>query len=443
MTQRDADWRWLQPAGLGFFLVFVFGLTAARLWVSVDAWAASVQAWRIAETGSPWLEDLKTMENLQRSFIDTAPNGHVVAHRMAGPVLLGIPFYALLQIGDDASAFALFPAGIGAAVATAGTVVLMHSAVQRITGQGQIALWVSLAFGLATPTWSVSADALWTHTVTQLGLAGAACAAARDRLGWAGIALGLAMLGRPHVALIAAVLGVGMAIVQRSVRPVLAIGLPTVAALGLLTLWNRWMFGQFSIGGGYTGSAQAAVSTSQDPWENLLGFLLSPDRGLVVWSPLLLLLLPLVIRTWSIAPPWSRCLVIGGLLYTFMQLRLNYFAGGAGFYGYRHGLELLTCSIPVLALAVLRLRPTWQALAVAVAGIQFAAISLGAVTESYLLDLEDVWRDNSYLYALRTKPAFAIPWTLISMALPLLIWQRSHRWLRPAKRTTGGRNVSA
>ncbi len=71
-----------------------------------------------------------------------------------------------------------------------------------------------------------------------------------------------------------------------------------------------------------------------------------------MWTPVVLLLLPALRRGWLEIPSWSKLLALGGFVYTCAQLRINYFPGGDGFYGYRHGLELLTCLTPMLAFAL-------------------------------------------------------------------------------------------
>ena len=116
---------------------------------------------------------------------------------------------------------------------------------------------------------------------------------------------------------------------------------------------------------------------------NYLGFFVAPDRGLLVWSPVLLLLAPAIARTWRTTPDWTRWLAVGGLVYTFVQLRLNYFAGGDFFYGYRHGLELVTCLVPVAAVAYERSSRRTQVAICVLVVLQFAAISLGAVTDEF------------------------------------------------------------
>ena len=69
------------------------------------------------------------------------------------------------------------------------------------------ALVSALALGFTTPVWSVSADGLWPHTLTGLGLAGMAWAAARDRWWLVGLLASVAIWGRIHLAVIAAVVG--------------------------------------------------------------------------------------------------------------------------------------------------------------------------------------------------------------------------------------------
>ena len=92
--------------------------------------------------------------------------------------------------------------------------------------------------------------------------------------------------------------------------------------------------------------------------ENLAGFLISPDRGLFVWTPLLLLLLPAVVRGWSSAPDWARWLALGGVTYGIAQVGLNVFHGGDAFYGYRLALEPLAAVTPLFVVSAEHAGPT-------------------------------------------------------------------------------------
>jgi alpha-1,2-mannosyltransferase len=405
-------------------LAVLFSITATRESVSVDAHAASVQAWRIASVGSPWLDDIAGSDEVaQDFFISEASNGHVVAMRMAGPVLLGVPAYALLHRDPDPTRFTLTPAGVAASVTTAFSVLLLYLAVRRFVGEAA-SLAGAAVFALATPTWSVSADGLWTHTLTQFGIAGAAYALSRDRWWLAGVLLGAGMLGRPHLAVVAAIVGLGLAATKRSLLPALGIGIPTLASLGLLAAWNRWMFGSFSVGGAYSGRVEAAANGQAEQWANYLGFLVSPDRGLFVWSPMLIVLGWAMIRHRAALPDWSWLLVLGGVVYSVVQMRINHFAGGDAFYGYRHGLELLTCVAPAGVIAVASAGRRLQAVVALLAGIQFAAISVGAVSDSFLLPLSEAWRSNSFAVAVAHNPLLLGAWTLLCALIAVLLHTR-------------------
>lgn len=399
----------------------VFALTFARTYTHVDTHAATVESWRIAATGTPWLED--SMDELmeQNPFIVEAPNGHTVGMRMAGPEIAGIPFYWVIDRAADMTHFSVVPGGIAAATVTAVAVLLIFLALRTRLGN-RLSLAAATVFAFGTPTWSISANMLWTHTVTQLGLAGAAYAASRSRWWQVGFFCAVAMLGRPHLALVAAILGIGMAWTKKDMRPLVQIGLPSASALGLLLIWNHWLTGIWTIAAGYGGKAEAAASGFQgnSEWSgrfpqltNYLGFFFSFDRGFLVWTPVILLLLPAIWRARRSIPEWSKLLAAGGLVYSLVQLRINWFPGGDGFYGYRHGLELLTCITPLAAFALPWVGSLARRLLPILASIQVGAIMLGAVTESFLLEKADVWSDNSLWLALREVPAVVVPWMLI------------------------------
>lgn len=401
----------------------------------IDTHAAAVEAWHLAATGSPWLEGDLSDQMRENIFITKVGNGHVVGARMAGPVVAAIPFYLALNNERDPDRFSFVPAALCAASLSALTLLLMFAALRS-----ELSVWcaalAALVLGFATPMWTISANMLWTHTITQLGIAGSAYACSRQRYWLAGAFLGLGMLGRPHVALVAAVLGLGLGWKARRVQPTIALAGPTMAALAGLVLWNRWMFGEWSIGGAYEGRAVAAVEGFQGSTEwdgaypqltNILGFLVSPDRGLLVWTPVVGLLLPAVWRSRRQLPIWSILLAAGGIIYSFFQLRVNYFPGGDQFYGYRHALELTTCLTPALAFSLSRAGRVAKAALPWLVAVQFSAILVGALLDAYYVPLQDVWRDNSYWVAARTRPemvgaALLVP--LLSTALAVVVQRR-------------------
>ena len=340
-------------------LFSLYSATATHDMVNIDASAATVESWRIASTGEPWLEGALPPQLNDNKWVSEADNGHLVGKRMAGPVLAGIPFYLVLSHNADPETFSFVPGAIAASFWTAGSVVLLFLALRRRL-QDDHALLAAAIFAVATPTWSVSANMLWTHTVTQFAIAGTAFASSRRNWWLAGLFMSFGMLGRPHLALVAAAVGLVAAAADKSIKPAVGVAVPTLGSLLFLEGWNKWMFGVWSIGGAYAGKADAAVGGFQgsEEWTgshpqltNYLGFLFSFDRGFLIWTPIVLLFLPAVVRARREIPAWSWGLAVGGICYTIAQLRINYFAGGEGFYGYRHGLEMLTCLVPILAFA--------------------------------------------------------------------------------------------
>jgi hypothetical protein len=179
----------------------------------------------------------------------------------------------------------------------------------------------------------------------------------------------------------------------------------------VIAAWNRYVFGAWDVRSGYGQSYDAVVpgATRGLGWyaENTLGFLVSPDRGILVWTPLLLLLLPAVVRGWAGTPLWSRWLAAGGVVYTASQLSLNVFHGGDVFYGYRLGLELMVCLVPLYVFSFRSVGRVARAWLPAVVGAQFAAIALGSVFDIFYVVDDEVWRDNSLWLALRTLPLLA------------------------------------
>jgi alpha-1,2-mannosyltransferase len=118
-----------------------------------------------------------------------------------------------------------------------------------------------------------------------------------------------------------------------------------------------------------------------------------------VWTPLALLLVPALVRSWRSIPDWSRSLLVGGLAYTLVNTAMNTFTGGDGFYGYRYGLELLACAAPALALSHERMGRVERTLFGPVAGLQAFAFLLGATLEGATLSQTAAWHQNAFVHA--------------------------------------------
>jgi alpha-1,2-mannosyltransferase len=420
----------------------VYAVTAAHDAINDDAYAASAGAWRIAATGNPYFDGVD-LDRVKGSFfvngkwIEEAPNGHVTPLRSAGPIVAGVPFYLLLGHDPDPDTFSVMPGGVAASFLTAGAVLLVFLTVRRKLPD-PAALAVALVFGFATPTWSVSADGLWTHSLTQLGLAGAAFCAGRDRWWLAGMFFGVGMFGRPHIALVAAVVGLGVTLSRRRLGPGFQVALPSLAALLLLEVWNWFVLGTLSLGGAYGDSKVAAVaqgvgarSGGTPEWVNYAGFLFSADRGMFVWSPMIPLLIPAVVRARRELPDWTVWLALGGVAYSVVQLRLNPFTGGDSYHGYRHALELLTCITPMLAFSLHRAGRVARALLPVVVAVQVAAFALGAVIQGAWVLPRQVWTHNGFLETFRFGPVIVSSWLVACILVGVVVSVRLER-RRPA-----------
>ncbi|GHJ58118.1 hypothetical protein NOK12_06370 [Nocardioides sp. OK12] len=407
-------------------LLVVYIATVARDRVVNDVLSAALAAWRIATTGEPWfdgfpLEQIPTAPH-QHLWTGLADNGHVAVFRSPGAIAAGVPAY-LFGRGTEPQDFSVVPAGVLAAVLVVAALLLYARALLTVLPTAQVVAALT-ALALTTPIWSNAANSLWPHTVTLVGIAGMAWACSRERWWLLGLFGGVALWGRLHAVLVVALLGLGLALWRR--RAVIAVRAGTVSAgfLGLAFVWTHEMYGKWEPTGGYDASSVATNATTGGPGGsglvdrtvNQLGLWISPDRGILVWTPVLLLLLPAVVRSWRVLPDWSRLLLAAGLAYTFVQGLINHFGGGVNFYGYRLTLELLACSFPAYAMAATRAGPVGRRLLGPVLGLQLGVISLGAVTESFFVPVTEAWTDSSLALALRE-----FPWLIGWLALTTLI----------------------
>lgn len=423
--------------------VFIYLLTIDHRQIHTDAYAASLEAWRIAVGQHvPWLNGVHLIEMARfvgiahtTQWVATNPHGWLVAYRSPGAVAAAIPAYWLRGGVSSAASFGTGPGDVTAAVLTAAAMGFLFAAVRRYA-ETKAALVGTAVVAFATPMWSVSANWMFTHPVTVLGITGMAWAASAERWWLVGLFGGVGLWGRLHVALIVAVLGLGLAIWRRDWRIAAKVGTTSGIMLGLASLWSHWLYVSWFPSGGYT-SSLAAVATGNlgdaNPTAghgvlaklgNHVGLWVAPDRGILVWTPLILVLLPALFRSWRQLPDWSRLLLLGGLAYALVQGQLDSFTGGDGFWGYRLMLEPLACAAPALVFAVPRAGRFACAAIPWLAGLMFAAIGFGAIDPQRTvagvrsgpwLMRSQAWRDNAFAHWLVRGDVEA--WTFVAVGL--------------------------
>ncbi len=414
--------------------------TISTRYVVNDVLSANLGAWRIATTGMPWLDGfpLEAIETKPGQFlwVRESLHGHQVVFRSPGAVAAGIPAY-LWPRGTAPEDFSLVPASVLAVLMTLATLGLMARALLPHLGHAATMVAVT-SLALATPVWSVSADSLWPHTVTLLGIAGMAWSASRSPRGsWAMVGAfgGVALWGRLHAALIVAVTGLVVALRRRQLRPAVAAGLVSAVFLAGATAWSRWVYGEWDPAGGYASvDVYAAKAAEGERWEqlvNLAGLWVSPGRGLLVVTPCIVLLLPALVRAWRSLPDWATALLLGGLAYSVAQGLMNVFAGGTGFYGYRLMLETLACAFPALALSAAHAGRVSRALLPGLLAAQAVAVGVGAVRDAYSVDPDEAWTSNALWWAVTDIPATGAALVLAALTATLAVRVFAPRWYRP------------
>lgn len=323
-----------------------------------DVRATSAAAWNLGTNG--------TVDFAEVGF-ESVPwgreqaDGSLYTDRFPGAWLPAVPVYALVSLFsepvDDPAEFPLWPASLTAAALVAAALVVLHEVLRDEFSKGR-ALGVTLTVGLATPVWTIAADALWTHSSGVLVLALVMRGLQTERYVVAGAWLGYAITVRPTHALTALGIGVALAAAHRHPARLLQIGVPSALGLGAMSLYSRALFNTWLPVAGYStervgavlGTSEALLAEYSWP-EQLLGTFFDPAVGVFVYSAFLVVCVLFLLPGWRGSSLWARCAAVAGLLYWIGQLRGNRYTGGSGFFGYRFPIEPLWLASVVLATA--------------------------------------------------------------------------------------------
>ncbi len=247
---------------------------------------------------------------------------------------------------------------LSASLIAALSVGLLYLALRQAASPA-VALLMALAYGLASNTWAISSQALWRHGFTELGFAlflWALLTRPETRAGsfWAGMGLALAAANKPANGLMAIAFLVYLA---RHGRQRLWPFLAPLCSLGLLALcYNFYFFGHVLGAVANPLSARGAnvrFDLSHSTFLNgFAGLLVSPNRGLLIYTPWI------VFSLWGLARLWmDRRLAWGRYLAIALAA---IFSGHARFWGWWggwcYGPRYLTDILPFLAFLLV---PVW------------------------------------------------------------------------------------
>jgi hypothetical protein len=364
----------IRPVWFDAFLVAVVALAVFAATAQYhdplnnDTRATAIAAWQLAHHGNATL----TAFHGHFGWLYTV-HGRDVTNRLPGTIFWAAPFYAAL---GNASYPAIYPSALAADVACAIAIGLAFALCCRLVSR-RIALGAALLLAFGTGTWTVSGDQLWTEGPAQAAvLLTLLCVSCRRWL-IAGVPAGFAILIRPHLGVIALVFGLMACVRERALRPLL-ISIGSAAGSLVLLLYNHAVWHSWTVFGGYADPSGVSGRTVAQFGVGLAGVLVSPERGLLVMTPALLLLLPGCRAAWRVSPWWVRSATLAGLAYLAIQVWISRFSGGNGFYSYRITLESLTLAVPLLALAWREWTATTRARRTAFAALAATSVALHA-----------------------------------------------------------------
>ena len=353
--------------------------------------------------GSFYLEAFPILydERAQAGRIDGLPyylvraRGHYVSWYPVGAPLLAVPIYlpaVLTGISTDDDPGLAVLEKVSAAVIVTVSALLLYLVLGRLTTRA-VALALVTVYGVGTSNLSVSSQALWQHGPSQLALVAAlyCLVRARDEAWWAtlaGLPLAFSVVVRPVNVLVA--LPVAAYAARRYPKHALGLVASALPPIGFQLWYNIVYFGDLF----HTQLSGLTVPLWQTSLvEGLSGLLLSPGRGLLVYSPVFVLSLVGMARAWrSGGDPLLRTLSVGAVLTILLYSKWAKWWGG-----YTYGPRLLADLSPVFVLAMLPLAErlirhrAWQAVFALLAAWSIGAHAMGAFVDDHV-DLEPAGR---------------------------------------------------
>ncbi|MGE0538278.1 MAG: hypothetical protein AB7O68_25170 [Pirellulales bacterium] len=341
--------------------------------------AASVLQWRLQDDREHTTIDVLYVDGPlqalieQAKLVEAAPSvyarptpipGTYINLFLPGAAVTAVPVFAVFELVGGPlhhQPGRLWFAGKWvSSLCVAGSAVYLFAATLGYLSRPQ-AMLLACAYGLGTDVWSMSSQSLWQHGPNELFLAMGVFHLTRiDRGVWHSMLCGLANAAatwcRPTSAIVVIVVGVYLAIVnRRALAAYLLSGLPLAIAL-LLYNWHYlgspFRFGQTDLVDLAAAKTGAATIWQTPLWLGAAGLMLSPSRGLFVFSPFLIAALPgmyLVCRRSEYRE--LRPLAVAILLIWCVESKHFDWWGGWS-YGYRHIVDtmplLLLMLVPVL-----------------------------------------------------------------------------------------------
>jgi hypothetical protein len=234
----------------------------------------------------PWVD-----KHAQYSYAVVRIRGHYYSgYPITGPILI-TPFYVpLLAVPrlrnwtpDALIALARILEKFAAVALSAFSAMVMLLLLSRLTS-GFWALRLTLVYALGTAVWSISSQALWQHTTGQLAIIGSLLfldywseRKNETALWLCGASAACALMIRPSNVVLLVALVATLLKVHAQLAEYVRLSILPVAGGLLIWAYNSYLF-QNALGL-YAGGFSASLL------EGLSGILLSPARGLLIYTP--------------------------------------------------------------------------------------------------------------------------------------------------------------
>jgi hypothetical protein len=364
----------------------------------------------------------------ERVGFATSRDGHIRSATSVVPAVIAWPPSALL------TAIGLVPlrlpnarifAKVGASLTVTMAVVFVFFAARWRTGDWQAAA-VALGFGLGTNAWATASQTLWQHesVLAGLGLAVMCLAPPAPRLStwrlWVAAA-GLGVAGAARYQVAPAVLVLAISLPARTRRPGAALALlPVVTcAVTMIGLNLHWFGHPLGAMAAFEAEMHPPVHgvsgpLSTTPWVGALGLLVSPSRGLLVFSPVVLVALAAAgaVRREGWGGDLRWCALAAAAQYGAYSCYSVWWGGHT--YGPRYMIDVLPLLVPLAAAGTGLVSVCRAARAVAAAALAWsvALAATGAFcypAERWNSDPSEIDRNHARLWDWR-DPQFIRCW---------------------------------
>lgn len=358
----------------------------------------------------------------------TESRGHIVSRYPIAPAILAIPF-ELPQVlmldwlcpgwETDTPYRCLGIAKNTAAAIAAIFGVALFKLLESL-GVRRFGLWATLAAALGSNVWTVASQSLWQHGPAALALTlSMLLLMDPNRTRVRGILAGLTTVSLVCFRMIDILFAVAIVIwVLRNRRDTLAWFLPMpVLCLGLLTAYNYYHFGSVLGGQAQLEALHPEIhgvssAWSGNPIEGGAGTLISPSRGLFIftpWTGLALGVIPAVYSRLKESP--LVCYLLWAILPQFLILSCYAVWWGGHSFGPRYWTDVIPLFAVLLAFGLEWSRARWHPLFLGfVSAIVFScavqAIGAFCYPSSWETDPADIDRNHARLWDWRDNELF-------------------------------------